>query len=489
MTAILLAVLALQPGTSGDLLFRVLNRFPACEGVLSGAYAGNGVSFLHRARYGSGPFQAVMLMEKDRGEDWGDLVAAGAGYSSDGGSIRSAAGGWLRASLGSGMVFSHPSGWGEGGPGLDAKPPQFRMLVAPAASAGACDGRPLTGAAATGVTGGVGFAALAAYSEIDPSGDGLHRTASQIEARGSVVEKAAAARVEAGPAGATFACRRAGGDDRIRAGADFRLQAGPVLLSGEAAVESDSARTVAWWTSVSESSEPFRFNGMFFSCPAGYGDDDRCEFPADSPCDAGCGAAFRWRPAAGWISALSLTASTLEGEGSQRGSFYVSWRTGPTLELTTSCRAASIRGAESWRWTVGSTMEALRNARIDAEVQLTGAADEETLSGGAVEARLRWDLLRSLSVSVGAAGFSTQGYAARAYVGELGFPGEFASTSVWGDGFLLQAAAAVDLPGGGGLKIRASRMVREGEQSLGSGLEETDGPGRTEIGAQWEMPF
>jgi len=106
-----------------------------------------------------------------------------------------------------------------------------------------------------------------------------------------------------------------------------------------------------------------------------------------------------------------------------------------------------------------------------------------------VEARLRWDLLRSLSVSVGAAGFSTQGYAARAYVGELGFPGEFASTSVWGDGFLLQAAAAVDLPGGGGLKIRASRMVREGEQSLGSGLEETDGPGRTEIGAQWEMPF
>jgi hypothetical protein len=485
---LLLSALAAGDAGNGDLLLRLWRRFPECLGVATGAFAGDELAFLYRSQLRFGDLSTVLLSEKDRGENWGDLIAGGASWA--GGSfLRSASAGWLRAELGSGMVLGGSSSWGGGAPGLDARPPERRTRIGLATGAGQCDGRPLTGASVTISSLGFTTALLQCWSALDPSAEGLHRTPSEIESRGSIREVLTAARADFGAAGITVLRRVQEGRTIFRSGADFATEAPGAELSGEIALEADSAVTSAFWLAISGNSDEFRFCAAAFRTPEAFG-DERSSSPSGLECDLGCGLAARWRPARGWLGALSVSAGSAGGAARERASLEISSRVSPRLELIATGRAFLARGASTIRETARVSWRAAEEVSLNLELQLTAASvDGSSESGGALEWQLGWKPLTALSIAAGCAGFSTTGYASRAYCGELGFPGEFGSAPVWGEGFLLQGTAAVAVSGGTEIRGRVSRIVRGDVDSLGSGLDETPGSARTEAGFQLEIPF
>lgn len=486
-TAALMLSLA-SPDYDGDILARIWRRFPECRGVATGEYAGDETCFMCRSQMRTGAFRAVLLTEKDRGEEWGDLVAGGASWTGRS-FLRSASAGWLRARLGSGMVLGSSSSWGSASPGLDAKPPELASRVDPATGAGSCEGRPLTGASATVSAAGFSLTLLQGLSALDPSGDGLHRTPSEIEARGSEREVLSAVRMAFGPFGATVMRRSVDGENCLRSGADFGFEAAGAAIAGEVALEVDSCRTAALWVAMSEADDALRFCGAVFSTPEGFG-DDRSSVPSGLECDLGCGAAARWRPARGWLGALSVSAGSSDGSARERGSVELSRRFSPDLELVATARITMDPGETASRGTARLSWRTTEQSMLSTEVQATTASDGDRRDGGgAVEAQVKWKPSEAVALSAGCAGFSTTGYASRAYCGELGFPGEFGSAPVWGDGFLLQASASVTTRGGAEVRGRISRTVREDADSLGSGPEETTGGARTEAGLQLEVPL
>jgi hypothetical protein len=490
MTGALLLLSALAAGDAGngDLLLRLWRRFPECLGVATGAYAGDELVFLYRSQMRFGAVSTLILSEKDRGENWGDLLAGGASWAGSS-FLRSASAGWLRAELGSGMVLGGSSSWGGGAPGLDARPPERRTQIALATGAGQCEGRPLTGASVTIASLGFTTALLQSWSAVDPSGEGLHRTPSEIESRRSVREILSAVRADFGAAGITVLRRIEEGNTIIRSGADFALQASGAEFSGEVALEADSATTSAFWLAISGNSDEFRFCAAAFRTPEAFG-DERSSSPSGLECDLGCGLASRWRPARGWLGALSVSAGSSDGSARERASLEISRRISPRLELIATGRAFLTQGASNWRETARVSWRAAEEVSLNLELQLTEAsADDLHDSGGALEWQLRWKPLQAFAIAAGCAGFSTTGYASRAYCGELGFPGEFGSAPVWGEGFLLQAAAAFEVSDGTEIRGRISRIAREDVDALGSGLEETPGSARTEAGLQLEIPF
>jgi hypothetical protein len=487
-TALALAAALASTGFDGEVLARIWRRFPECRGVVEGAYAGDETCFLCRSQMETGGFRAILITEKDRGEEWGDLLAGGACWTGSS-FLRSASAGWLRAKLGSGLVLGGSSSWGASAPGLDARPPDRATRADPATGAGSCDGSPLTGASVTAGAAGVSITLLQGLSALDPSGSGLHRTPSEIEAKGSIRESLSAARVTFGGFGATLAGRSLEGDRCLRSGLDFGLDAAGAGFSGEVSWEHDSCDTAAFWVAMSEASDQLRFCGAAFSTPEDFG-DDRTSSPAGLECDLGCGAALRWRPAMGWLGALSVSAGSAGGCARERGSAEVSKRFSPDLEMAVSGRLVLDRGEWSSRATTSLSWRTAGQSVLSVEVQATSAGNGERRdTGGAVEGRIRWKPSEKVSISAGCAGYSTTGYAARAYCGELGFPGESGSTAVWGEGFLMQVSATFTTGVGIEIRGRLSRAVREEADSMGSGLEETEGGTRTEAGLQLEFPL
>jgi hypothetical protein len=485
---VLLAAFATSGGSEGDLMLRLWRRFPQCEGVSSGAFAGDEFASLFRSRIRLGSLRTVLITEKDRGEHWGDLLAAGASY--EGGPVlESASAGWLRAGLGSGMVFGETASWGAGAPGLDARPPGRDSRVSPATGASSCEGEPLTGVSASLRLGLLSLTGMQSWSSLDASSDGLHRTPSEISSRGSVHEVVSAARACLGPGGMTFMRRTAAGDLCFRAGADFGIPASGCLLSGEGAVECDSTTSAAFWLAMSEDGERLRFCAAAFRMPEGFG-EDRSSTPMGMECDLGCGFAVRSRFSDGWLGAMSVSAGSLEGSGRERYSFEISRWLCPGLEAIAGARAYLGTGESTWRESARISWRASQDASAGIEIQLTSASGGEGReAGGALEGKIRWTPAGMLSISAGFAGFSTAGYASRVYCGELGFPGEFGSTAVSGDGFLLQGSVSFSLAGGTRIRGRVSRLIREDVETMGSGLEETPGGNRTEVGVQMEMPL
>jgi len=486
MTALMLLVALSVPGGRGDLMLRLWRRFPECRGVATGAYAGDGAAFLCRARVSAGAVGGFLLTEKDRGENWGDLVACGA--SCRAGRFDASAG-WLRASLGSGLVFSNASSWGAEAAGLDARPPGREGRLATATGASTCEGEPLTGVSISSEIGDLTISGLQSWSRIDPSGDGLHRTDSERASRGSIHETVSAVRGVFGLAGLSLMRRSADGEETLRAGADFGIDLGGQLLSGEAAVESDTASSCASWLALSRAADRFRFCVAAFHTPGEFG-EERSSSPSGLDCDFGCGFAIRWRPSTGWLGALSISGGEAGGESGQRGNLEVSRRVSPNLEFLGGARAFLAEGGSSWRETLRISWKVSPATSLSLKFQSTSASEGDSGEcGGAVEAQLRLSPIRALSTAVGCAAFSTAGYDSRAYCGELGFPGETGSCAVWGRGFLLQGSAAFSLGGGAQIRARFSRLSRENVESLGSGLEETRGPVRTEAGVQVELPL
>ncbi len=484
LTPAALLLPAMLLSTGGDLLTRFGARFPDCEGITTAAYRGDRYDLYTRTRLLAGPFRAIVMIEKDRGEEWCDLAAAGASLELGGSS--GAAGGWLRTTLGSGLVLSHPSGWADGG--VQAKPPVFRMRIEPATSPGGVDGCSMTGAGCWFGAGGVDFAALVSRSLLDPSGDGLHRTPSEIAAAGSVEEDLAALRVEWSGFGVTAAAARDSREDWFRAGADATLRFGSTGVSAEAAAGSDGSSLIpGFWACAWEELPGLRFTAGLFRLPSSF-PSRRSSIPFGAECDAGAGAAARWHPSRGWTVELSA-AAVLEEEGSgAEGGVSLTRRFGGGFEAALGGRAVTRPEGGSFRVRAGTDWHPSGDAVFSLDAQVTGSREGAASSeGSSAGAGLRISPADGLELAFRATGFSTDGWDSRVYCGELRFPGEFGSVAVWGSGFLLQASASVDLGGGSCLRARVSHMDKPGEESIGEGLEETPGSCRTEAGAQLEV--
>lgn len=479
---ILSIVLASSP-VGGELLTRLGRQFPDARGAVDGSWAGDQFSFLHRMRLERGGFELAAVAEKDPGEDWCDLVAAGASYRHPGSTFR-AVGGWLRADLGSGLVLSHPSGWSEGA-GFEEKPPSLSVRLEPAAGPGCSDAQPLTGAGGGFALGGLSCTLLGTSSRIDPSGEGLHRTASELSAERSVREDLAAARISGGSLGfgAMLADRGEGGFGR--AGIDFDGRAGGLGVTCEAAAGVSGGRvSEAFWACVHEQTDFLRFNAGVFRCPGDF-PGTRSTMPLGGSCDIGAGASAGFRPGDGWSARLTAVCLLEDEDPGSRAEFEVSRRMTPDFDLGLRARGSSDGEAGSFRLVASSSWRPAGGTILAAALQRTGAdGPEGSPAGTGAETRLKLSL-GDVTVRLAAAGFSTDDYDSRVYFGELSLPGDFASIQQYGEGFLLQAALGLSLPEGSEIAGRISYLRKDSVDSIGEGSGETEGPSRLDATIQF----
>lgn len=487
MTGVLVFALVLT-GTGadgGDLLMRLGRRFPQSLGNLEGAWAGDGFEFLHRARITVGDFHLTLVAEKDRGEDWCDLIAAGAAYSPSDGRTFTAVAGWMRAELGSGLILSHPSGWG-GASGVEAKPPGLNSRIEPAASPGCSDSEPLTGAGAEfHISGMTGFV-LGSSSRLDPSGEGLHRSEAELEAARSVEENLAGFRLAGGAWGLDAALSEDDRGDWARAGIDFDGSIGGLGLSAEAAFGSeDGSGSRAAWVCFHEQFDDLRFCAGAFSFPEDF-PARRSALPIGGTGDIGAGAAVGWRPGGGWSADFSANSVLIDEESRTGAELALEKRMTSAFDLGTRGRWSSGMDESSYRLVGSSSWRPAGGIILSSAVQKTGAGGEGGDSGGAgAEARLKLVLSGDVSLRFSAAGFSTDDYDSRVYFGELSFPGDFASVQQWGDGVYLQAAAGFPL-GASEISARVGYLRKDRVVSLGEGMEQTEGPSRVDATLQFE---
>lgn len=476
-------------GSCGGALLRLWRRFPSCEGTLSGAYAGDEYSFLNRVECSFGEFDLTTLVEKDRGEDWGDLAAAGADWAGAG-PVLGASAGWLDCRLGSGLLLDRGGGWGGQGGFVEAKAPAADSRIRAASSAGACDGEPLTGAGATASLGGLETSVILARSWIDPAGTGLHRTPSELESAGSVEETLAGVRSALGPFGAGFVAASRNGSGWGRYGLDLHLPAAGFELSGEAVLGTagDSA-SAAFWAAVTESDRRSRFCIGVFGCPDEF-PLERAGMPMGGVCDLGAGAGVRWKPMRGWTVSGSATCLYRDDGGNVRLEASADRRFSPSFEGGLAGRFSEDGAEDSWRLVADFTWEALDALRLTAGLERTGWADDDLSSGGSsAGVRFVWSASNWLEVRAACTAYGTDGWESRVYCSELGFPGEFASSPQWGRGFLMQISPSVEPGAGVEARLKFSLLQREGVESIGSGLEETSGDSRTEAGIQVDFPL
>ena len=492
LVCVLLA--ATSMARTDDLRFRLSRRFPACRGTLEGEYAGDEFSMFQRLRIERTGFRLALITEKDRGEDWGDLVCGGLEYAAGPKAVvRSLSAGWLRVSLGSGLVLAHPGGWGGTGFGGYDKPPRIRSRLEPASGSWGCEGSPLTGAGGRFSLGPVELVALQGISWLDRSGDGLHRTPGEVDGRGWEREVLPALRAVWGGMGATAAAGWVSGDSGKtswqRGGVDLRLPRGPFLLSGEVAAQRDSSgSSMAFWAGPSHEMEGFQQAFVVFRAPDGFG-GRRGSSPLGE-CRMGCRYGFRWNPATATFVSAGLLCRAEEERDYWRASSEARRRLLRGLRVSLGMRWTADGPEESWRAVGSGSWEPSQLSRLSVKLQRTGwASGDSSESGSCAEIRLRLRPRRWLSLRLGAAGFSTDGYDSRAYVVALAFPGEFGSAQVQGRGMLLQASVSVEPQEGLFLRCGAGWLRREGEDALGSGWEETEGDSRTEISGQLDWEF
>jgi hypothetical protein len=489
----LLALLATAAG-GDDLRLRLSRRWPACRGTLEGVYAGDEYSMFQRLRVERPRLRLSLITEKDRGEDWADLVCGGVEYT--GGpkaTVRSLSAGWLRASLGSGLVLAHPGGWGGAGFTGYEKPPVLRARLEPSTGAWGSEGEPLTGVGGRLSLGGVELAVLQGLSWKDRSGEGLHRTPGEVDGRAWEREVMPAIRAVRGPLGATAAAgwsRTDSGSTRWqRAGVDLELGKGPFGFSGEAAAgRDDSGTETAFWAGPSHDGGDFRQSFLVFRYPDGF-PGERSSAPLGE-CRIGCRWGVRWRPAVATFVSAGLVARSREEDDAWKAAGELRRRLARGLESSAGLRWTSDSDGESWRGVGSGSWEPSQLLRLSVKLQLTGwAGPDSSERGSCAETRLRLRPRRWLTLRLGAAGFSTDGWNSRAYVVALAFPGEFGSTQVQGRGMMLQAAASVEAREGLFLRAGAGWMRREGAEALGSGYEETRGDSRTEASCQLDWSF
>lgn len=491
LAAVLLSAAA-AVHASGDIRMRLSRRFPACRGTLEGAYAGDEWSFLDRVRFADGPLEGVLLLDKDRGERWVDLVSGGLSFSPSGDDGAVVLAGWLEATLGSGMVLAHPGAWSGSDPSTWSKPPSPRGRLRLASGSWSADGNGLTGVAGRFQVGGTAVELLQGVSWIDPSEGGCHRTAGELESKGTVREVLSALRVSGGGLGVTAAAgweRDGGSVDWQRAGADLQVRLGSLDISGEGAVGLLEGRaSLAWKGSLSQDLSRWRHSLTVFGVPDSF-PSGRSSPPAGVGPGPGLRYGFRWKALTG--TTLSAGASAgFGGEGGLVLSAGVEHRFGSGAAGRLGFRRSDDGDGTGSRLLGAFTWEPGNDLSLTGRVQLTAwRSGDSSEAGGAVELRMRCPVTGWLRLGAGAAAFSTDGYDSRVYAAEIAFPGEFGSAVLYGRGFMLQAAVSVHLRESLDLRSRITWETKEDVDRMGSGWEETAGRERTCAGLQLDYGF
>jgi len=499
--SILLLMLTVSAAYSieGDIRTRIWRRFPDCRGTLGGEYTGDEYSLYNRIRISAGGLDLSLLMDKNRGEDWVDIIAGGCRWNSSSSPFTSVSAGWLKSKLGSGVIFSYPGSW----TGVDnlnlCKPPGIRDYIRLATSSWGIRGEPMTGIGTQLSVGTYNLSVLSAYSKIDGSGEGYHRTPSEIADRVSITELLGVFRLSIPEAGITAAViRRAFEDDSTslvyRGGVDWRLNFEDFLISGEAGIGQffvDTVLSFAGWAALTQNLDLFKHNITIYRLPEGF-PETRASFPIGTSCDFGAGYGFRFRPFERTTFSAGVRTQFIDDEYLLKFSGEIQQRLEGRLLFTLGGRNSGSEDDNSYRLWLKTTWDPGRKIHLSAKVQATGWQDSESDSsetGTGGEFRLRYDLNSQWRLWAGAIAFSTRGYNSRIYAAEIVFPGEFGSVSLWDSGFMLQGAVSLSIPNGFKLTARGYWKNFENLKVIGSGWEETVGNSRYGAGLQVDYSF
>lgn len=486
MTAILIAILALN--LPGDIRTRCFFSFPEPRGIEEGYWAGDLTCFYQRLRFSAGNWRAVVLTEKDEGEEWGDLVAGGLGYSR--GTDVTACAGALRVQFAHGLVLGHSGSWGSSDPLSLSKAASWRMRLEPAESPGVSDAAPLTGVAAGYSTGAVFLAGVLSRSFIDPGETGLHRSPSEIDSRGSIKRDLGAFRVGWGPFGVSCAAVSDQEDSvsasAYRAGADLLLRSENSVLTGEFSTDFDS--TADFILSASRGLPDFR-HGITLSRSTGQMPETSGSFSTSHRFAAGYG--VRWKPLPLLLVDCGVLVLQRELEDRVKTSLMLTQNLANRTELTQRISLSEGGGERtlSGRLTAGWSPNRDITLSLKVPVARFTSSNSPDESGIGIEARLKHRLTDLLEYGVSLAGCSTDGWNSRVYAYSLSFPGEYGSAALYDRTTLLQASLSFNIDDGTVLRLKGSWYCMEGADALGTGWEETSGSSRTNAGMQLDWKF
>lgn len=486
MTAALLMILMMN--LPGDIRTRGYISFPQPRGIEENYWAGGGSSFYQRLRLATEGFEAVILTEKDEGEEWGDLLTGGLRYSS--GERFTAAAGALRVQFAQGMVLDHSGSWGSSDPLSLSKATSWRMRIENAESPGIADTGPLVGVAAGLSFGKISITGVIGRSNIDPGETGLHRSPGEILSKRSITRDLLAFRTGFGPAGFSFAAVR-DEEDSIQAsgsriGADIFLQSDNSVLTGEITTDLDSVANFV--LSATRGLPEFR-HGVTLSRNSGEMPETSENFATSHQLGAGYG--IRCRP----LSGLIVDGGILYLQGNQEDRIKAGLQFTENLrtrtELSQRLRLSVSEGEQTLTGRAAAAFSPGRNLMISMKVPFTfySSSNEVDESGLGIEVRLKHSLSDSFEYSISVAGCSTNGWNSRVYAYSLSFPGEFGSAALYEKSALLQASISLHIEERAVLRVKGSWYCMEGAETLGSGWEETEGPSTTAAGVQLDWNF
>jgi hypothetical protein len=495
LTLIALLILGGLSAGDGDLRFRLQRRIPDCRGTLEHYYAGDEYDFFNRLRYGSDNWRFILLMDKARGEEWVDIIAGGAILTPSRGMVNSISAGWLKATLGSGLVMAFPGRFSSIGELALYKHPNSRNLIEPATSPWSCRGKPLTGVGVMLSAGKIDISILAALSPVDSLSGGYHRSSSEVQCRNVLAEKLAAARIAGQWWGFTAAAASMNDDTEyswFRCGADWSVNFETLNLAGEASVGVDSSGTAtAAWVSFSQNLPVFRHMFMVLRKPEYY-PSERTSPPISRDCDIGLCYGFRWKTFP--EMALIAGAGTYFHEDTSLllASFETKYRFPWSMEATAGIRTRTEEDEFSFRSWLGNSWQPQDRLNIRTKLQVSGWSsyvDDSSETGAGVQIKFRYKPRNWLTLDLGGAACSTDGYNSRIYAGGSSFPGVFGSTALFDRSFLLFCQVSAEISDGFFLRGALGRKTVEDAEVLGSGWEETEGDSRTELGFQLDYAF
>lgn len=485
MNILLLLLLSFQ--LSGDIRARVSLSFPDPRGIRENYWTGSEPESYQRLRLAAGAWRVVVLTEKDTGEDWGDLLTGGIGYSSD---CLEAAAGALRIQFAHGLLLGNSGSWSSTDPLSLSKAATWRLRTETAESPGLSDAGALTGVSAQYSSGGVSLACLGSISRIDPGESGLHRSPSEVASKGSVKVDLAAFRAGVGPLGLSYiALSREEGSACLnygRFGADVFLHSGSSVLTAEVVTDMDTLCN--FLVSASRGSSDFRHG---ISIGRGEGDLPFTALPFGTDTRLGAGYGTRWKPA----GRVTIDAGILYLQGNEDDRIGTAFQFSESLEgrteLTQRLSYSSSDGESTLSGRVTAGWSPLSELTLSLKVPFSfySSGENGDQSGAGLEARIRHRVSELFEYGLSAAGCSTGGWESRVYAYSLSFPGEFGSRALYDNSVLLQASATYNLSASAVLRSKCSWYCMEGSESLGSGWEETEGSSRTELGLQLDWEF
>ncbi len=488
MMSILLTIAILLSTVSGDSRIRSEYSWPSPAGVLNKTWQSNALAYYQRLRLTHDRWHAVLLTEKDIGEEWGDLLTGGISYSNP--DKFSFAAGGLRLQFAHGLVLSHPGPWSGTNPLALSKSPKWRMRSEVSESPSANDANPFNGLSSVYNSGHYSLSAALGWSLIDSGSSGLHQTETDINNQDSITDKLAAIRIGYKFFGISFAYSEQEEDGTIqsspRAGFDFNIETDESVLTGELALGSDSSANFI--VAAGRGIPGFRHT---LTLSRHTTDLPRSSEIFGSDHNLGAGYGIRWRP----LNNFTIDAGALffdrEAEDLFKAALQFSERLPNRFILTERIKISTTSIETTTQAQITTVWSPFPDLTFSlkfpfAFYRSNEAADQ---NGGGVEIRFKHSPSQKIDFVVSMAAASTDGWNSRVYAYSLSFPGEFGSRPLYNSSRLLQSSISLHLSEEAILRIKASWFSMPGQDYLGSGDNETEGSSKTAAGIQLDWKF